>query len=76
MKKIIAAILPPHLQKMLIDASRTSIAARSENGRSTRRHNDALSELDIVIGQVMNSMPRLFLDRSWHELEVKRRGEM
>ena len=41
----------------------------------TRRHNTALAELDDTIGRVMDSVPTLFTDKAWLELDKKRRDK-
>lgn len=62
-----------HLHTRLVEAGRACANARSSRGIATKRHNEALRELDRVIWHVMKHAPHMFSDAAFAEALVRQR---
>jgi hypothetical protein len=67
-------IFPVYVHERLVQAGKAAIAARGSNGRSTKKHAQALLDLDAAILFSMRTCPTLFREKAWQEVEEKQRA--
>ena len=68
--------LPAHLHNKLVEAGQHAISCRAGSGRTSRKHLNAIAELDEVIWQIMSAVPGAFSDQAWKELDERRRKDI